>query len=112
MIGHAQIVAQLLDGRSKRVVGPVELLLLGAVLAGMVVGFLRIPTVIHLVLALLVPIGLILGVFYLRQATGYSVNAVIPALACGGSLFVTALLRTRYREFRSAKATTNFKSAN
>ena len=97
VFGHAQIVAQLLDGRSRRDVGPEvgRLLVLGAVIFGMVLAYLRIPAAIPLALALLLPIVWILGVFFLRQETGYSVPALPPALGAGLSLGAFALFRAR-----------------
>ncbi len=97
VFGHAQIIAQLLDGRSRPVVGPIVgvLLVLGAVIVGMVLAFLRLPAVIPLILALLLPIGWILGVFYLRQTTGYGVPALPPAIGAGLSLAAFALFRAR-----------------
>ena len=97
VIGHAQIVAQLLDRRSRQAVGPMVgmLLVLGAVIIGMALACLRIPAVVPLVLALLLPIGWIVGVFYLRQTTGYSVPALPPAIGVGLSLGAFALFRAR-----------------
>jgi adenylate cyclase len=97
VFGHAQIVAQLLDGRSRLVVGPAVgwLLVLGAVIIGMLLAFLRLPAIIPLILALLLPIGWILAVFYIRETTGYAVPALPPALGAGLSLATFALFRAR-----------------
>ena len=54
VFGHAQIVAQLLDGRSRPKIGRTVsvLLVFGAVILGMGLAVLRLPAVIPLILAL------------------------------------------------------------
>lgn len=97
VFGHAQIAAQLLDGRSRLAVGPAVggLLVLAAVVVGMLLAFLRLPAIIPLVLALLLPIGWVMAVFYIRKTTGYAVPALSPALGTGLSLATFALFRAR-----------------
>ena len=97
VFGHAQIVAQLLDGRSRPKVGPTVsgLLVLGAVIVGMGLAVLRLPAVIPLILALLLPIGWVLFVFYIRRETGTTLPALPPAIGAGLSLAAFALFRAR-----------------
>lgn len=97
VFGHAQIVAQLLDGRTRPVVGPAfgVMLVIGAVIVGMMLAVLRLPAVIPLILALLLPIGWVLFVFFVRDETGVGLPALPPAIGAGLSLAAFALFRAR-----------------
>ena len=97
VFGHAQVVAQLLDGRSRPKVGRVvgSLLVLMAAIVGMLVALLRVPAVIPLILAVALPIAWILGVFLVRREFGIGLPYVPPALAAGLSLATFALFRAR-----------------
>ena len=97
VFGHAQIVAQLLDNRNRPSAGPVVgwLLVLGAVIVGMLLAIVRMPAIIPLLLALLLPIAWITGVFYVRQETGFGLPALPPAMGAFLSLATFALFRAR-----------------
>ncbi len=95
--GHAMVVAQLLDRRSRQVLGPgVDILLvLFAVSVGMLLALMRVPAIIPLILAAGLPVAWIAGVFYLRKETGLIVPSAPPALGVGLSLSIFALFRAR-----------------
>ena len=97
VFGHAQIAAQLLDGRSRPVVGPVAglALVLGAVIIGMLLAIVRLPAIIPLILALVLPVAWILFVFYVRKETSVGLPALPPALGAGLALATFALFRAR-----------------
>ncbi len=97
VFGHAQVVAQLLDGRSRLRVGwkVGSLLVLMAVIVGMLLALLRVPAIIPLVLALLLPVAWVLGVYYLRRELGLGLPVIQPALGAGLSLATFALFRAR-----------------
>ena len=97
VFGHAQIVAQLLDGRSVQKVGPVvgAMLVLSAVITGMLLTIIRLPAFIPFILAMLMPIAWILGVFYMHKETGIIMPALPPAIGAGLSLAAFALFRAR-----------------
>ena len=97
VFGHAQIAAQLLDGRTRPVVGPAAgfALVLGAVIIGMLLAIVRLPAVIPFALAVLLPLVWIVVVFFVRQETGVGLPALPPALGAGLALATFALFRAR-----------------
>ncbi len=97
VFGHAQVAAQLIDGRSRPKVGQAagSLLVLMAVIIGMLLALLRVPAIIPLILALLLPVAWVLAVYYLRRELGLGLPVIPPALGAALSLATFALFRAR-----------------
>ncbi len=95
--GHAQIAAQLMDNRARKLPPRYteSFLVLLAVIIGLLLALLRVPAIIPFALGLLLPLAWVVGVFYLRRHTGLNIPAVPPALGIGLSLATFALFRAR-----------------
>ncbi len=94
---HAQIVAQLIDGRRRVLPGP-ELELLAVVLAvaaGALLALARVPAYVPIICALLLPVSWVTIVFLVRQQTEVMLPALPPVLGLGFALGGFALLRAR-----------------
>jgi adenylate cyclase len=94
---HAQILAQLLDGRTCAQWGiPLQwALTLLTGLLGLMLALWRMPALVPFGLVLVLPVLWIVGVFLLCQEWGLVVPAISPALALGLSLGGFALYRAR-----------------
>ncbi len=100
VFGHAQVVAQLLDGRSRPDAGPVGRLamILLAALIGMALGLWRGPVIVTMLAALALPVLWLLGVFYLVREFGLMLPAAAPVFALWLALAAFALIRARRAE--------------
>ncbi len=100
VFAHAQILAQMLDGRARVLPGPAAefAAMLAAALIGMALGLWRLPAPVSLLGGIAIPVLWALGVFYLREETALMLPIAPPVIACWLSLIAFALLRARRRE--------------
>ena len=97
VFGHAQVLAQLLDGRSRTLPGLrfrlVAVIL--AALAGALLALLRVPVSVPLGLAVVAPVAWVAVVFLVRSQGDLALPALPPALGLAVSLAAFALFRAR-----------------
>ncbi|MEE8544508.1 MAG: adenylate/guanylate cyclase domain-containing protein [Alphaproteobacteria bacterium] len=97
VFGHAHVLAQLLDGRSRTLPGLRFRLLavILAALAGALLALLRVPVYVPLGLAVGAPVAWVAVVFLVRYQGGLALPALPPALGLAVSLAAFALFRAR-----------------
>ena len=97
VFAHAQVVAQLLDGRSRTLPGPGLNLIavIAAALLGVALALIRVPAYLPTILAVLLPIAWIAVVFLVRHQMDMALPALPPALGLGFALGSFALFRAR-----------------
>lgn len=94
---HAQILAQLLDGRSRSRTGPALTIaaLIAAALMGMALGLWSAPVVASLSAAVAIPLLWTLGVFAVRYMSGHMLPVASPVFAFWLAMTGFALIRGR-----------------
>lgn len=99
---HAQVAAQLIDGRARPVAGPGLALAvtLGGVLIGMVFALARLAPLAALAAMLALPVAWVAAVFLVRRETELALPVVAPTLAAWLAFAAFAVMRARHVERR------------